>query len=96
MEPLGINTYPNLTNLFNEEFIDGIKQGAKKRPPEESAAVIGIMKKMANYYTWNKNISVFERSSQNCSDMLIHVGKEPKLLKEKQKPNLFMFSKYFH
>ncbi len=89
MEPLGINSYPNLTNLFNEEFIDGIKQWAKKRSHEESTAVIGITKQMSNYYTWNKNISVFEKASQNCSDMLIHVGKEPKLLKEKQQQNFF-------
>ena len=80
MEPLGINGYPNLTKLLTEEFIDGIKPGARKRSPEEVVALNGIIKKMTKYYTWNKNNSIFERSSQNCSDMLIHVGKEPILI----------------
>ena len=75
LEPLGIDGFSNATKLLTEEFIDGVKPGSKKRSDEELAIIDGLTKKMTDYYNWDKNTSILEKSSQKCSDMLIHVGK---------------------
>jgi hypothetical protein len=87
LEPLGINGFLNGTRILTEEFIDGIKPGSRLRSDDELAIIDDLTKKMIEFYEWDKNKLFLQKSSQKCSDMLIHVGK--------MKISYFLVSKCF-
>ena len=78
LEPLGINNDSIAKTIFLEEFIQGKKATPKKsneKTQEERDVLYGIKNKLQNYYSWIWNSSAAEMAGQNCSDMLVSVGK---------------------
>ncbi len=78
MEPLGINNDSIARTIFLKEFIKGRKATQNKsndKTKEEKDILNGIEKKLQNYYNWSWNSSAAEMAGQNCSDMLVSVGK---------------------
>ena len=78
LEPLGLNNDSRAKNLILEEFIDGMKKSPNKtiqRSDDDIKVLEGINKKLEEYYGWNSEQSFVEMAGQNCSDMLIQVGK---------------------
>ncbi len=64
--------------LILEEYVKGIdpkQNGIPKRTVEEEKILENVLRKMNEYYQWDTFKSFLWTSSQNCSDMLIQIGK---------------------
>ena len=61
-----------------EEFIKGKKfdsKGTVQRSSKEENILEEIKKKLKENYRWDGNTSLAEMAGQNCSDMLVQIGK---------------------
>ncbi len=64
--------------LLLDEYVRGTdpkRNGMPKRTKEEEKILEKIKMKMTDHYHWHENQSFLFVASQNCSDMLVHVGK---------------------
>jgi hypothetical protein len=75
---LGINQDSRIKNILLEEFIKGKNFDSKRtvqRSSKEENILEEIKKKLKENYSWDGNTSLAEMAGQNCSDMLVRVGK---------------------
>jgi hypothetical protein len=74
---LEINQNSKAKQVMLEEFIKGKKFDSSKtlqRSIEEEQILDGIKQKLKENYIWNEDTSFARMASQNCSDMIVHVG----------------------
>ena len=65
--------------LILEEYVKGTdpdRNDILRRTEEEQKMLENIVKKMTNYYQWSEHKSFLWMTSQNCSDMIIQIGKK--------------------
>ena len=75
---MGINQDSRIKNILLDEFIKGKKfdsKGTVQRSSKEENILEEIKKKLKENYSWDGNTSLAEMAGQNCSDMLVRVGK---------------------
>ncbi len=72
---MDINKDSIARKILLEEFIKGSKS-EQERTTEEKTRLDGIEKKLKDIYQWNVDESVAELATQNCSDMLVDIGKD--------------------
>ena len=58
-------------NLIFNEFLDGVKPESHKDP----AALERMVSRLRSIHRWNETVAFVSLSSQNCSEMLVLVGK---------------------
>jgi hypothetical protein len=71
---LGISDNPKAIKLITEEYIYGQKT-KKNKTSEEMQVQALIIKKFFETYKYNVTTPVSEMVAQNCSDMLVQIGK---------------------
>jgi hypothetical protein len=75
LEPLGANENVLVENLLQEQFISGISDVSRQRTTEEEEILSNLTQSMKDFYQ-SKDSQMFARAStQNCSDLIVNVGK---------------------
>ena len=83
---MGINQDPDAREVVLEEYIKGSKvetNKSKDQIEKERKILDDVKKKMEDFYSWNNKTSFAEMAGQNCSDMLVRVGKQTFLNEKK-------------
>jgi hypothetical protein len=78
LDSLGISDNPKAIKLILEEYIYGQKTKYNKTSQElqeEALFFKEITKTFFENYKWNAKTPVSEMVGQNCSDMLVQIGK---------------------
>ena len=78
LDSLGISDNPKAIKLITEEYIYGQKAKYNKTSEEiqEEALILKmISKNISENYKWDPKTPVSEMVAQNCSDMLVQIGK---------------------
>jgi hypothetical protein len=60
-----------------EEYIKGSKSGKLERTKQQEDKLDEIKMKLKDNYKWIEDKSVAELAGQNCSEMLVEIGKQP-------------------
>ena len=59
--------------LLFDQFIDGVDEGSKLSKTDQES-LNSMIQKMKTYYEWDEFQPFLQKSSQNCSEMLVSVG----------------------
>ncbi len=73
MVPLDIADDSSKYKLLFDQFIDGMDPN-KNLSVEEQKSLDDMTKKFKSFYQWKETDSFVYFASQNCSEMIVHVG----------------------